>query len=43
MSEFYYKLVPGMPIASLFLFETDTDVSSYAGRYQNSMHPTAMA
>ena len=43
MSEFYYKLLPGMPIASLFLFATDTDVSAYAGRYQNSMHPTAMA
>ena len=42
MSNFYYKLVPGMPIASLFVFQTDEEVDSYDGRYQSSSMPTAM-
>ncbi|MEZ7275760.1 dCTP deaminase [Pseudoalteromonas sp. 68 DY56-GL68] len=42
MSEFYYKLIPGMPVASLYLFQTDKSIDSYQGRYQNSMSPTAM-
>lgn len=41
-SDFYYKLVPGMPIASLFVFQTDQAIDSYDGRYQNSTSPTAM-
>jgi dCTP deaminase len=41
-SDFYYKLVPGMAIASLFLFNTDEEVDHYDGRYQNSTAPTAM-
>lgn len=41
-SDFYYKLVPGMPIASLFFFNTDESIDDYDGRYQNSMNPTAM-
>jgi dCTP deaminase len=41
-SDFYYKLVPGMPIASLFVFKTDEPVDHYDGRYQNSGGPTTM-
>lgn len=42
MSEFYYKLVPGMAIASLFLIQLDDEIKHYNGRYQNSGSPTAM-
>ncbi|WP_421848431.1 dCTP deaminase [Marinomonas sp.] len=42
MSPFYYKLVPGMPIASLFVINTDENVEPYDGRYQSSSGPTAM-
>ncbi|MCF7970104.1 MAG: dCTP deaminase [Methylococcaceae bacterium] len=41
-SDFYYKLVPGMAIASLFVFQTDEDIEHYNGRYQSSSQPTAM-
>lgn len=44
-SDFYYKLVPGMPIASLFVFSVDGDVTpedGYNGRFQNASYPTAM-
>lgn len=42
VSSFYYKLVPGMPIASLFFLQTDEAVDAYNGRYQNSGTPTVM-
>lgn len=42
MSSFYYKLVPGMPIASLFIINADESVEPYDGRYQSSSGPTAM-
>lgn len=41
-SKFYYKLSPGMPIASLFFLQTDTDVKPYNGRYQKASTPTSM-
>lgn len=41
-SAFYYKLVPGMPIASLFVLQTDEPVDGYDGRYQNAGAPTVM-
>lgn len=41
-SEFYYKLIPGMPIASLFFMQTDEEIEHYDGRYQNSGGPTPM-
>jgi dCTP deaminase len=41
-SAFYYKLAPGMQIASLFFMKTDAPVESYNGRYQNSGAPTTM-
>lgn len=41
-SDFYYKLEPGMPIASLFFMQTDEEIDCYDGRYQNSTTPTAM-
>lgn len=41
-SQFYYKLVPGMPIASLFFMQTDSPVEQYNGRYQGSGSPTTM-
>ncbi len=41
-SAFYYKLVAGMPIASLFVMQTDEAVDGYDGRYQNAGAPTAM-
>lgn len=41
-SGFYYKLVPGMPIGSLFVFQTDEPVDAYDGRYQNAGAPTVM-
>ncbi|MDO6514478.1 dCTP deaminase [Neptuniibacter sp. 2_MG-2023] len=41
-SDFYYKLIPGMAIASLFFLQADEEINDYDGRYQNSMSPTAM-
>lgn len=41
-SSFYYKLSPGMQIASLFFIQTDTSVDPYNGRYQGSGTPTTM-
>lgn len=41
-SDFYYKLEPGMAIASLFIFKTDEAIDDYNGRYQSSTSPTAM-
>lgn len=41
-SDFYYKLKPGMPIASLFFMQTDEEIEHYDGRYQNSGAPTPM-
>lgn len=42
-SDFYYKLVPGMAIAQLFLIELASSViEGYNGRYQNSDTPTSM-
>jgi dCTP deaminase len=45
LSDFYYRLEPGMPFASLFLMKLSTPVSAqnaYSGRYQNSGAPTPM-
>lgn len=43
LSDFYYDLVPGMPFASLFLYQLSTAVETgYCGRYQQSFTPTAM-
>lgn len=41
-SSFYYKLVPGMQIASLFVLATDEPTDVYNGRYQGSGGPTTM-
>ena len=41
-SAFYYKLIPGMPIASLFLLATDEPTDAYNGRYQGAGAPTVM-
>lgn len=41
-SPFYYKLAPGMQIASLFFMKTDAPVEPYNGRYQGAGAPTAM-
>ncbi len=41
-STFYYKLAPGMQIASLFFMKTDVPVESYNGRYQGAGAPTTM-
>lgn len=41
-SPFYYKLAPGMQIASLFFIKTDASVEPYNGRYQGSGAPTTM-
>lgn len=45
LSDFYYRLIPGMPFASLFLMTLSTPLSAdqaYSGRYQNSGSPTPM-
>lgn len=42
MSDFYYKLTPGMAVASLFFLNLDAEIIHYNGRYQNSGNPTAM-
>ncbi len=45
MSDFYYELIPGMRIASIFFFKLDLDedeLTGYNGRYQNSGGPTGM-
>jgi dCTP deaminase len=43
LSDFYYRLEPGMPIAQLFLVRLSAPVeSTYDGRYQGSGTPTAM-
>lgn len=41
-SSFYYRLVPGIQIASLFFLQTDAPVDAYDGRYQGSGSPTVM-
>lgn len=41
-SHFYYKLAPGMQIASLFFIKTDVAVEPYNGRYQGAGAPTTM-
>lgn len=45
LSDFYYRLVPGMRFASLFLMNLSSPLSpshAYNGRYQNSGTPTPM-
>lgn len=45
LSDFYYRLVPGMPFASLFLMRLTSPLPAehaYNGRYQNSGAPTPM-
>lgn len=43
LSDFNYRLEPGMPIAQLFFYALSSPVGSgYSGRYQNSEEPTAM-
>lgn len=43
LSDFYYKLVPGMPIAQLFFYKLASTVQKgYEGRYQNAGIPTCM-
>jgi dCTP deaminase len=42
-SDFTYKLVPGMPIAQLFIWQLTSAVDiGYQGRYQNAKLPTSM-
>jgi len=42
-SDFYYKLVPGMPIAQLFFIQLASKIDQgYNGRYQDSDMPTGM-
>jgi dCTP deaminase len=45
LSDFYYRLLPGMAFASLFLMNLSSPLSenqAYNGRYQNSGAPTPM-
>lgn len=45
LSKFHYKLVPGMPIAKLFLMQLASEVPQehgYNGRYQNAKGPIGM-
>jgi len=45
LSDFYYRLVPGMPFASLFLMQLTSPLDpehAYSGRYQHSGGPTPM-
>lgn len=45
LSDFYYKLKPGMEFCSLFLYKLDQPLNpedAYNGRYQNSTGPTPM-
>jgi dCTP deaminase len=43
LSDFYYALVPGMPIVSLFLHRLESTVDApYSGRYQFTDSPTSM-
>lgn len=43
LSDFYYKLVPGMPVAQLFFYKLASPVpKGYNGRYQNAGMPTGM-
>lgn len=44
-SEFYYRLVPEIPFATMFVHKIDpalTPPNGYHGRYQNSSEPTPM-
>jgi dCTP deaminase len=41
-SDYYYKLVPGLSIARLFVARLSEEVTPYAGRYQSSDTPTPM-
>jgi dCTP deaminase len=45
LSNFYYKLVPGMEFCSLFFYKLDQKLNqtyAYNGRYQGSTNPTLM-
>lgn len=45
LSDFYYKLEPGMEFCSLFFYKLDAPLhpeDAYNGRYQNSTGPTPM-
>ncbi|MEY2500508.1 MAG: dCTP deaminase [Verrucomicrobiota bacterium] len=42
LSRFYFRLIPGMPIAQLFVHELRAESEKYDGRYQNSYAPTPM-
>lgn len=45
LSEFSYRLIPGMPIAKLFFLRLSSEIppgQGYDGRYQNSTGPIGM-
>jgi dCTP deaminase len=45
LSKFYYKLIPGMPIAKLFFLKLASEIErehGYKGRYQDSTGPLGM-
>jgi dCTP deaminase len=45
LSNFHYRLLPGMPIGKLFFFRLVSEVApehGYSGRYQGSMGPIGM-